>query len=130
MEKRFKSLSIFEFQERFPDDEACMAYLADLKWRSGYCCPQCGNKKYCAGIHKHDRQCTKCNYLESPTAGTLFHRRKFPILKAFYIVYYIATSKKGVSTTELSRRLELRQKTCWLFNRTADAAESHESNGE
>jgi hypothetical protein len=92
-----------------------MAYLAELKWRNGYICPQCGNKKYCAGIHKYDRQCTKCNYLESPTAGTLFHRRKFSLLKAFYIVFFISTSKKGISTTELSRRLELRQKTCWLF---------------
>ena len=53
--------------------------------------------------------------MESPTAGTLFHKSKFPVLKAFYIVYYIATNKNGISSTELSRKLALRQKTCWLF---------------
>jgi len=37
------------------------------------------------------------------------------LLKAFYIVYYLATTKKGISSTELSRKLALRQKTCWLF---------------
>jgi hypothetical protein len=40
---------------------------------------------------------------------------KFPLLKAFYIVYYVSASKNGISSTELSRKLELRQKTCWLF---------------
>jgi hypothetical protein len=40
---------------------------------------------------------------------------KFPLLKAFYIVYYVSTNKKGISSTELSRKLGLRQKTCWLF---------------
>ena len=32
MEQQFKSLSIFEFQERFPEEGACDKYLADLKW--------------------------------------------------------------------------------------------------
>jgi hypothetical protein len=56
----------------------------------------------------YDRQCTRCGYVESPTAGTLIHRLKFPLLKAFYIVYYVSTCKSGVSSTELSRKLELR----------------------
>jgi hypothetical protein len=48
--------------------------------------------------------------MDLPTAGTLFHKVKFPLLKAFYIVYFVATSKKGISSTELSRKLSLRQK--------------------
>jgi IS1 family transposase len=115
MEARFKSLSIFEFQSKFVDDDSCYAYLADLKWKDGYQCPKCKNTKYCKGVDKYERQCTKCAYLESPTAGTLFHKVKFSILKAFWIIYYVSTSKKGIASTELSRKLELRQKTCWLF---------------
>ena len=102
-------------QTQFPDEESCISYLADLKWKEGYECSKCKNKKYCKGLGKYDRQCTKCCYLESPTAGTLFHKLKFSILKAFWIVYYVSTSKKGIASTELSRKLELRQKTCWLF---------------
>lgn len=115
MEQLYKSLTIFEFQQRFTDDKSCLDYLSKLKWEKGYVCPKCGNTKYCNGIKEHDRQCSKCNYLESPTSGTLFHKVKFPILKAFYIVYYVSTSKKGIASTELSRKLGLRQKTCWLF---------------
>jgi predicted RNA-binding Zn-ribbon protein involved in translation (DUF1610 family) len=115
MEKMFESLSIFEFQKRFPDEKSCMEYLSKIQWADGFLCPKCGNKKYCKGHKEHIRQCTKCNYLMSPTSGTLFHKVKFPLLKAFYIVYYVSTNKKGISSTELSRKLELRQKTCWLF---------------
>lgn len=115
MESKYKSLSLFEFQKRFPDDASCYRYLVSLKWKAGYICKKCGNTSYCAGLDEHGRQCTKCSYVESATAGTLFHHLKFPILKAFYIVYYVSTSKKGIASTELSRKLELRQKTCWLF---------------
>jgi hypothetical protein len=115
MEKRFESLTIFDFQEQFPDDKSCMDYLSNIKWANGFVCPKCGNTKYCKGDKEHIRQCTKCNYLASPTSGTLFHKVKFPLLKAFYIVYYVSTNKKGISSTELSRKLGLRQKTCWLF---------------
>jgi len=115
MEKKFESLTIFEFQELFPDDDSCFAYLAKKKWEDGSVCPKCGNTKHCKAERKHDRQCTKCHYISSPTSGTLFHKVKFPILKAFYIIYYVSTNKKGISSTELSRKLGLRQKTCWLF---------------
>lgn len=115
METKFESLTIFEFQQRFPDEESCMEYLSKLKWGEGYKCIKCGNTKYCRGEREYDRQCTRCRNIESPTSGTLFHKIKFSIQKAFYIVYYVSTSKKGISTTELSRKLGLRQKTCWLF---------------
>lgn len=115
MENKFKSLTIFEFQQRFPDENACYKYLNELKWGNGFVCPKCGHTNYCKGKRKYDRQCTSCHRIVSPTSGTLFHQLKFSILKAFYIVYYVSTSKKGISSTELSRKLGLRQKTCWTF---------------
>lgn len=128
MEKRFKSLSLFEFQTLFPDDKSCTVYLADIKWKNGYKCPKCEHERYCCGNGDYDRQCTKCRYVESPTAGTLFHSSKVPILKAFYIIYYLSTSKNGISSTELSRKLALRQKTCWLFKqKVMKAMESGQS---
>lgn len=128
MEKRFKSLSLFEFQRQFPNDESCTKYLAELKWANGFKCTKCSNDKFCVGNKAYDRQCTRCNHGESPTAGTLFHKSKLPTLKAFYIIYYLATTKNGISSTELSRKLDLRQKTCWLFKqKVMKAMESSQS---
>jgi len=86
-----------------------------LKWQDGFKCEHCGHTSYCKGNRPYDRQCTSCRYIESVTAGTLFHKVKFSILKAFHIVYYVSTNKKGISSTELSRKLGLGQKTCWFF---------------
>jgi len=119
MEERFKSLSVFEFQARFPDEGTCVKYLAVLKWANGYNCRKCGHGHYCKGNSPYDRQCTRCRYIESASAGTLFHGFKFSVLKAFYIVYYVSTNRNGISSTELSRKLALRQKTCWLFKQKA-----------
>jgi len=115
MEKRFKSLSIFDFQEMFPDEDSCIRHLSVIKWGDGYTCNKCGHSHYCRGNRCYDRQCTRCRYIESASAGTLFHDCKFSVLKAFYIIYYVSTNKNGISSCELSRKLELRQKTCWLF---------------
>ena len=115
MEKKYERLTLFEFQEKFPDNDSCQAYLAEMKWPDGFKCERSGHNRYCSGKLRHTRQCTKCKYQSTPTSGTLFHKVKFPLLKAFYIVYYMSTNKKGIASTELSRKLGLRQKTCWLF---------------
>lgn len=91
--------------------------MAELKWRDGYSCPKCNHSRSCDGAAAYSRQCSRCRYVESPTAGTLFHKVKFDLLKAFYIVYFVSTNKKGITSTELSRKLALRQKTCWSFKR-------------
>ncbi|MFY0602263.1 MAG: IS1595 family transposase, partial [Cyclobacteriaceae bacterium] len=115
MEKRYESLTLFEFHQQFPDDQACYDHLARLKWPDGFICEQCNHTHYCKGKLERTRQCTKCGYQATPTSGTLFHKVKFSILKAFYIVYFISTNKQGIASTELSRKLGLRQKTCWAF---------------
>jgi len=115
MEHTFENLTIFEFQEKFPDDQACLNYLAELKWSTGFICPHCGHNKYCNGGKAHIRQCTKCRHLISPTSGTLFHKVKFPLLKAFYFVYLISNNKDGFNVKELSDILGISHKTCNLF---------------
>lgn len=112
-----KDLSLFEFQEKFSSDKDCLKYLALAKWGDGFKCKKCAHTSSCKGIKEFDRQCSRCNYLESPTAGTLFHHVKFPLVKAFWIVYFISTNKKGITSTELGRKLHLKQKVCWLFKR-------------
>jgi hypothetical protein len=97
-------------------------------------CRKCGHTHSCAGKATQSRQCTCCRYVESPTAQTLFHKVKFDLLKAFYIVYFVSTNKKGITSTELSRKLNLRQKTCWGFKRKVmkamESSENHPIEGD
>ena len=113
----FKGLNIINFAEEFPTAENCYEYLASIKWKNDFGCAKCGNGKYFAGNQPQGRCCTKCKYDESCNAHTLFHKLKSPLWKAFYIVFLVVTGKKWISSYELSRKLDLRQKTCWLFKR-------------
>jgi hypothetical protein len=111
----FVGVNSIKFYQRFTTEEECLSYLSGIKWEAGYCCKRCGNDKYCIGKKAFNRRCTKCRYDESPTAGTMFDKVKFPLLIAFHIVFKVATKKKGMSSLELSQEYELRQKTCWEF---------------
>jgi hypothetical protein len=113
----FTGLNIIEFSERFTTDDECRKYLAAIKWENGYCCGKCGDNEYYEIKKAGSRLCSKCKYAESATARTLFHKVKFPLKKAFYIAFMVVTNKKGVSSYELSRKLGLRQKTCWAFKK-------------
>lgn len=110
-------LSLFDFQAKFSTDRDCIEHLSVIKWSNGFECKKCKHTHYCKGVNEFDRQCTRCPSIESPTAGTLFHRVRFPLIKAFYMVYFISTNKKGITSTGLSRKLGLKQKACWLFKR-------------
>jgi F0F1-type ATP synthase membrane subunit b/b' len=105
-----------EFSQIYPDKDACLSYLADLKWAQGYHCRKCGHDNYCEGREPHSRRCTRCRYVESATAYTLLQKCKFPIVKAFYAVFLLHTHKGNYSAQELSRVLDLRRATCWSFS--------------
>lgn len=111
----FVGVNSIKFNQKFKTDDDCLSYLASIKWEEGYSCKKCKASKFCVGKKMHNRRCIKCRYDESPTAGTMFDKVKFSLLKAFHIAFKISTKKKGMSSLELGQEFELRQKTCWEF---------------
>jgi len=120
--KMFEGLSICDFQSQFSEDELCTDSLVFLKWRDSYSCKNCGYKKYCSTKKYGEIRYCSCGKPESATAYTLFHKLKFPIHKASFILYLIATTKKCISALELHRKLDLHKRTCDYFKRRAMAA--------
>ena len=122
--KQFIGVNSIKFYNRFSTDESCYQYLSHIKWIDDvhYTCKKCGNINYCRGRKPLSRRCTRCKYDESPTAGTMFDKCKFPLHLAFHIAFKISTKKKGMSSLELSQEYELRQKTCWEFKRKIQQA--------
>ncbi len=109
-------------REKFSTEEACLEYLSEIKWSNGYQCPKCGNKEYYKGRKKLFRKCSKCDFDESPTSGTLFHKIKFNIVIAFEMIYWITETKKGMSTKELANHFGVNQTTAWKFKRKIQLA--------
>ena len=118
----FQGMNIIEFGKRFQTNADCLQYLMDIKWGEGFKCSKCSSLKCWKGKQWTNLRCQDCGYEESATAGTLFHKIKFPLLKAFHICYRVCVSKKGMSSCGLSQELSLRQKTCWSFKRKIQEA--------
>lgn len=100
----------------------CWEYLSKIKWKNGYVCRKCGGLNHMSGKQSFSRRCKDCQYDESVTSHTLFHKLKFPIQKAFELLFLVAGSKKGISTNQLSEELDLRYETCLNFRRKAQKA--------
>ncbi|NLI71211.1 MAG: transposase [Bacteroidales bacterium] len=112
-----KDLNPELIQSLCTDSEKALQFIADLKWEDGFVCRKCGHTNYCKGKSFASRRCTRCKREESATANTIFHNCKFPIHKAFYIVYSVCIEKRKISAKELSDELKLNPMTCWKFRR-------------
>ena len=110
------------FKDRFTGKKDCYEFLAELKWADGYNCKRCSSDKYIKGKQPASRRCSKCGFDESTTSGTLFHKLKFGIDKAFEMLYEITTSKKGANSIWLAEHFGVNQKTAWLFRQKVQMA--------
>jgi len=117
-----KELDRQVFKDRFPCKKDCYEFLAELKWADGYNCKRCPSDTFIKGKQPASRRCSKCGFDESTTSGTLFHKLKFGIDKAFEMLYEIATSKKGANSIWLAEHFGVNQKTAWLFRQKVQLA--------
>lgn len=109
-------LSIFEFQKRFPDEEACFHYLYEQKWPLGFVCPRCNHLEAYFIRTRKLMQCKSCRHQASVTAGTIFHKLRQPLRVIFWACYWFATTKKGISSKELQRKLGIKSyQTAWTL---------------
>lgn len=119
---QFKDVGFEEFKMVYPDELTVKRYVATFKWDKGYSCKKCGNDKFCDGGTKFSRRCTKCRYDESVTAFTLFHKCKFPLVNALYIVVQVNRYRDDITSYHLARVLDMRKSTVWSFKQKVEKA--------
>ena len=112
----FNSTSLFDFQSKFNSDDACKEYLYHYKWKDGFTC-SCGHTKAWKGYRPYSKVCKKCRKIHTVTSNTIFHDMKFGLLKAFYMIYEIATTTKSISALQMASKYDVNKDTAWLFMR-------------
>ncbi len=117
-------LTYEEFKEIFPTNDTCLKYIQKTKWGKGYKCKKCGNDKGHMEAHM-SRRCTKCGYLESVTSNTVFHGIRFPIEKAFFILYVVRKQNEMYTLQELADLLDLRLNTVWGFKKKINSTSAN-----
>jgi len=113
---KYEDMNLLLFQEEFKTSEDCRRWLFNTRWPNGFKCPNCGHEKYLHISTRNLYKCQKCKYQTSVTAGTIFHKTKTPLLKWFWLIFRMATSKTGVSIAEMQRELGIKDyKTIWVM---------------
>ena len=109
-----KSMSIHSFIEKFGSEQQCREHLFALRWPNGFHCPYCGHDQYCQLKSRALYQCNQCHHQSSLVAGTLFEGTKLPLRLWFLAIYLVTAHKKGISSLQLGRDLNVTQKTAWF----------------
>ncbi len=109
-----KFKSIIQLLDFFKDEETCKKYLAQNRWNGKITCPHCNHDK--VYITKVGYKCASsdCYKKFSVTVGTIFENTKVPLRIWFAAIYLGTAHKKGISSLQLSRDLNITQKTAWF----------------
>lgn len=102
----------------FTDEEAARVYLERVRWPEGPVCPHCGtvNKAYATKRPGKYRCGSKeCRKDFTVKVGTVFESSHIPLHKWLLAAYLLCSSKKGISSHQLMRMLEVTYKTAWFM---------------
>ena len=120
-----KDITLIQLFDRFATDDKARKHLESVHWKDGIVCPHCKCKdqtrfsdikanpaaKTRAGL----RWCSNCKSPFTVTIGTIFEDSHIPLRKWLIAYYMICSSKKGISSLQLQRNLELGSYRTALF---------------
>lgn len=106
--------SLRDLLKAFPDEPSCIAYLERVLWPNGPVSPFDSTSKV---YRRKDGQyrCKNTGKNFTVRNGTMFEQTRLPLRTWFTAIFLITTSKKGISSVELSNLLGVTQKTSWFL---------------
>ncbi|MDR0305105.1 MAG: IS1595 family transposase [Chitinispirillales bacterium] len=106
--------SILELLKEFSTEQVCIEHLESMRWNGSIVSPFDPDSKVykCKGGKYRCRNTGK--YFNVKT-GTLFDNTKIKLKKWFLAIWLITSHKKGISSLQLSRDINVTQKTAWFM---------------
>jgi transposase-like protein len=106
--------------DRFTSADAARKHLEALLWKDGRPCPHCGVVDESTLLKGQSTRpgvywCNACQKPFSVTVGTVYERSKVPLNTWLYATHLLCSSKKGISSHQLSRMLGVTYKTAWFM---------------
>lgn len=98
-------MSYLEWTQQFATQRACLNEIVRHRWPQGFVCSRCGHDQAFVLSREQKRQCARCRYQVSVTAGTVFHHTHVPLPKWFAAIYLMAADKGGISALRLSKMI-------------------------
>ena len=114
------------------DEAAAFAHVEAMLWADGPVCPFCGvvgsayalkgvrskpSKKNPEGVERHGlKKCSACRKQFTVRHNTIFAESHIPLHKWLQAIYLMTSSKKGISSHQLHRVLEITYKSAWFMS--------------
>lgn len=102
----------------FHDEKSAVQFLESILWPEGPVCPKCGSvaqhyviKSIRIGL----RDCRDCRKQFTVKIGTVFESSHVPLHKWLQAAFIMASSKKGQSSHQIHRALDVTYKTAWFM---------------
>lgn len=113
--------SLLQMMKTLHTEDDCRQYLEDMRWGGEPICPHCGSiSKYHYKLTKNGKfeglyKCKDCRKRFTVRIGTMFEDSNLPLEKWFYAIYVFLSHKKGISSVQLAKDIEVTQKTAWFM---------------
>lgn len=108
-----KSMTLKQFQARFPDGAACLQHLFEVRYGKDAACPKCGQVGTFHRLKKMPAFTCNCGHHIHPMAGTPFQSTRTPLTTWFHVMFLFCSSRNGVSAKEVQRQTGVTYKTAW-----------------
>lgn len=112
-----KPMTVTQFLRLFPDDDACLSHLFEVRYGSDPVCPKCGQTGTFHKLAKLPAYTCNCGHHIHPMVDTPFERSRTPLQKWFFAMYLFTTTRNGVAAKEIQRQLGVTYKTAWRMAR-------------
>jgi len=116
----------------FHDVAAAFKHVESVLWPDGPVCPHCGgmekayplkgvrskpSKKNPQGVERHGLyKCGHCRKQFTVRIGTIFEESHIRLHKWLQAIHLMCSSKKGISSNQLHRTLEITLKSAWFLS--------------
>jgi len=107
-------LTLTTLDNHFPDELSCKMYLSNLRWSGEPVCQHCGHAKSYQFING-DFKCAKCRKKYTVRTGTIFEDSNISWIKWFKATFVMTAHKKCISSHQLSKDIDVTQKTAWFM---------------
>ena len=105
--------SIRELIKAFPDEQTCISHLEQLRWNGNVVSPFDADSKVYTTARGY--KCKNTGKYFNVRTATLFDNTKVELQTWFIAIYLITGHKKGISSLQLGRDLNVTQKTAWFM---------------
>lgn len=106
--------SVLDLVNTFSTEQECVDHLESLRWNGNVVSPfDSTSKVYNCKGNKY--KCKNTGKYFNVKTNTIFDNTKMPLQKWFIAIYLVTSHKKGISSLQLGRDLDVTQKSAWFM---------------